>query len=335
MEFKPSIRAITQEFESYLDRTSNHVTLVEDADPFRLYFLRPSSFPYCGLRFLLEFPERRERPRLHGMASAYFTGVGTVTHSVFQRYTAKLGKIVGDWKCVSRKCGHRIQFDTYKPCPKCGSEMAYVELELAYKKTVLGHSDSLYRFTPKLGKASKHAVQDYKTTSKRRTDEDKVAEQKGNKRIFPYASNVAQIEMYIPLIEQSFGVEVDYWSLVYLARDVPFKTGRRVIVKHVKPKQKASLYKKLDRIVKIHRRVLKAASKADTDVIVKYKLCSSAEDYKKNWHDEYDPCPFQTVCFEAKALDKKLVNTFNTHKVFPIIQQAPEKVQKAMGLCQK
>ena len=329
MDFVPSPAVVAKEFGNYLDRTLDQVYLTEDLDPFRLYFLRPSSFPYCGLRFLLEFPTRLERPRVASLASSYFTGVGTVTHSVFQRYTAKLGKIVGNWKC--RSCDTTKKFSVYSPCPKCGGEMDYIELELAYKKTVLGHSDSLYRFSPQDGNKSKHAVQDYKTTSKRRCEEDAAAEKRGKKRIFPYMSNVAQVEMYIPLLEHQYKVDVDYLSLIYLARDAPFKYGRRIIVKYVNKKQKERLYKKLDRVVKLHRKVLKASKIEDVEVIKKYKLCKSHEDYKENWHDEYDPCPFQDVCFKAKALDKKIEDTFK-HKVFPIIEQAPKKVREAMGL---
>lgn len=336
MDFVPSTRLVQKEFESYMDKVADNVILEMPVDPYRLYFLRPSSFPYCGLRFLLEFPKKMDHPRLEGLATAYFTEVGKLVHSLFQRFTAKRGKIVGDWRCMNKKCEHHrslVRFTVYQPCPKCGAEMLYEELEYAYKNTVLGHSDTVYRFTPKAGNKSAHAIWDYKTTSKRRVDEDKIAEMKRNKRTFPYKSNVAQIETYIPLTEAQYGIKVSYWSLIYLARDVPFMSGRRVIVKYVNDKDKELLKKRLDRTIKVHRRVLKAKTVEDVTVIRKYKMCKSLEDYKKNWRDEYDECPFVEKCFKDKEMDGLIKDTLkNNKKVFPIIATAPEGVRKAMKL---
>lgn len=332
MTYKPSTTLVNREFSQYLDKVAENVVLDLPTDPYRLFFLRPSSFPYCGLRFFLDFPQKLDQPRLQKLASAYFTEVGTLVHSIFQRFSAKRGKIVGDWKCVNKDCRHVIKFGTYTACPKCNSEMEYLELEFAYKKTVLGHSDTLYRFSPKDKNKGLHAIWDYKTTSRKKIDEDNYAESRGNKRHLPYKTNVAQIETYIPLTEAQYGVSVDYWSLIYLARDLPLGQGRKIITKAISSKEKVRLRENLDRTVKIHRKVLVAKKAVDVDLLQKYKLCSSAEDYKKNWHDDNSPCPFSAVCFKQKELNKTIKTTLSKHKVFPIIEHAPPKVRETLGL---
>lgn len=328
-DYLPSVARVRRDFAHYLDKATEHVIIPSEPDLERLFYLRPSSFPYCGLRFFLDFPRRIDDPRLNQLPSAYFTQVGTATHDVFQAYTAPLGRMVGDYKCP--KCGNIERFTTFKVC-KCGGHPKYLELELKYKDTVVGHTDNLYRLSPPAGKKSLHAVIDYKTTSTRRVKEDIEKEQKGNKRIFPYRTNVAQIETYVPLLEDQYGIKVDYWILVYLARDAPFRFGRQIVVVHLTDRIKAKIRKRLDRTVKIHRKVLKASSLDDTELIKKYKLCKDEKDYKANWTDEYNQCPHAGYCFAKKELDAKLKDTIMKNKVFPIIEQAPSKIRKGLKL---
>src|SRR6478736_3476110 len=111
----------------------------------RLFFMRPSSFPYCGLRFMLDFQQRWDAPQTAQWSSSFYFDIGSTIHSLFQRFTSKKGKMVGDWTCLNKSCRHVIKFTTYTECPKCGFEMLYDELTLSYRRTVLGHSDDLYR----------------------------------------------------------------------------------------------------------------------------------------------------------------------------------------------
>lgn len=320
-------RRVQQEIDSYLSRTESLV-IPDETDLSRLFYLRPSSFPYCGLKFFLDFQSRLNDPRLATLASSYFTSVGTATHSVFQAYTAPLGKIVGDWLC--RSCGRETKFSTFEVC-KCGAYPEYQELELRYKNTVVGHTDALYRFTPKLGAKSVHAVMDYKTTSSKKVAEDKLAEAKHKRRVFPYRSNVAQIESYVPLLESQYNVSVDYWALIYLARDAPFKYGRRIVVKYLDEEAKESLRAKLLKSIKVHRRVLQAQTLEDLKVITKHKLCSSLTDFNTNWKDEHNPCPHCKICFEPKALNKQLKAVLKLEHV-PLVSQAPAEIKKGLKL---
>lgn len=319
---------IEKDIGDYLDSVDQNVLIEEGSyDPRRVFFLRPSSFPYCPLRSFLDMPNKLDRPKTSTLSSSYFTRVGTTTHEVFQEFTGRKGKIVGDWQC---KCGKTKKFDVFSLC-KCGQAPKYVELELSFMNTLLGHTDSLFRVTPSLGKKSVHAIIDYKTTSSRTLMLDKQLRAKGKKPKLPYKSNVAQIETYVPLTEEQYNIKVDYWILIYLARDAPFKYGRRIVVMQMSEDDKRRVKAKVVKSVKLHRRALKAVSPKDVEVLKKHKMCKSRADYEKNWHDEYNECPYAKDCFTEK-IDTVIKNSFKEHKVFPLIEQAPTKIRKELGL---
>jgi hypothetical protein len=297
--------------------------LEEPKDPGRFFFMRPSGFPYCGLRKLLTAPTYLIEDRLANLASAYFTGVGTAAHFVFQKYLGRLQSIVGNWRCPS--CGDIDRFSTFSMCKACKVPRHYDELEVFYRNAVVGHTDALFRVDPDKGKKSKHYVIDYKTSAYYKTKSPTAH------KIFPLRSNVAQIKMYIVLLEECFGIKVDGWCLVYLGRDLPLgKSGRHVVTVEVSEEEKRKCKKRLDRWVKVHRKVLKAKSLKDLPVIKKYKLCKSLKDYKDNVKDDYNPCPIEMVCFDEKKLDAFAEKRLGKYKIYPLIEQAPSKIRKIL-----
>lgn len=308
--------------ENYLDKSATTYA-ASDTDPMRYWTLRPSGFPYCGLRKLLSAGQDMETPRLEQLSSDYFTSVGTTTHSVFQRFAGLAGSMLGDWKCKNKKCGFLLKFSTYKRCPKCDFDVEYKELEVKYKDTVVGHIDNLYRINVKMGNKSPHALIDYKTTMLKRV--------KAKKSPFPYGGNVAQIEKYVPLAEDQYGIKIDWWSLIYLARDAPFKFGRKVIVHALTEAEKNKHRKILDRWVKVHRHVLIAETAEDFAYVRKYKFCESEQDYSARYRDEYNECPYRNDCFDDGLMDK-VINEKRKHKVYPLIQHIPEYVKKELKL---
>lgn len=304
-------------------KDAEELHLEESKDPGRFFYMRPSGFPYCGLRKVLEAPALMEEDeRLVTLASAYFTSVGTAAHLVFQKFLGRLGTIVGDWKCP--KCKDVKKFTTYCKCKACNIPREYEELEVFYRNTVVGHTDALLRLDPELGKKSKHYVIDYKTSAYYKT------KSKTASKVFPYKSNVAQIKMYIVLLEECFNIKVDGWCLVYLGRDLPLgKNGQHVVTVEVSEKEKRKCKKRLDRWVRTHRRVLKATKPEDLDKIKKYKLCESYDHYRDTVRDDYNPCPIAMYCFDEKKLQAYAEKRFK-HKVYPLIEQAPEKIRKIL-----
>lgn len=314
---KNGLNKILRTFNSYLDKYEDHF-VVEDVDPGRYYFLRPSSFPYCGFRKLLNANKDIDAPRLNTFASTYFTEIGHTTHHVFQLFGGLGGKLVGDWECKS--CGNVRKFSCNNVC-KCGSAMQYNELEVYYKGLVLGHIDGLFRLDPKLGAKSVHVLVDYKTTS---TSKIKMTPRASP---FPYKYNVQQIESYVPLAELQYNISIDYWLLIYLARDAPFKYGRAIRGAYLSVEDKEHIRKRIDRWVKTHKLVLTATTKKEFDRVEHRKLCKSLQDYKQNYKEEYNVCPFMDKCFDAP---NTLITKALTYKIYPILEHAPKQIQRKL-----
>lgn len=290
--------------------------------PDRFFFMRPSGFPYCGLRKLLTAPKILEDGQTSGLASAYFTSVGTAAHTAFQEYMGKSGKIVGDWYC--RACKTRTQFTTFQRC-KCGNDPQYDELEIRYKNTVVGHLDGLVKVD--VGGKTVYIVIDYKTATA-----SKVKAGLKNKSIFPYAYNVQQIRRYVILMEKCFGIEIAGWALIYLNRDIPLGKNNRNIVYHpMKRSEKRILDAEMDSWVKTHRMVLRARTREHFDAVKDRKLCTSDADYTKNWHNDYSPCPVRPVCFDAKRLNKKIDRVL-PDDVFPLINMADAGLRDRLNM---
>jgi hypothetical protein len=238
--------------------------------------------------------------------------------------------VIGDWKC--RRCGTVRRFSERKPCSKCkGHDLQYEELEIVYKNTALGHIDGLIRLEPKLGKNSPHVVIDYKTSSTFKID-------KANKYpgILPLRENVFQIRAYVPLIEQLYQVPVVGWSLIYISRDRPFSSGRHVVSRLMDEPERAKVLRRVDHIVRVHRKVLKAKTLEDFAIVRKHKICKDAEHYKADYMLDNNKCPFAPICFNDKKLDQKLESLHKQHrKVWPLISQASIDIQSELGMLPK
>lgn len=296
--------------------------VVEDADPRRFFFLRPSGFPYCGWRRLIDAREGLEMNDTSEALRDYFFGVGHATHDVFQKHTGRTGMIVGDWKC--KKCQTWHKATVYKPCKKCGSEhMKYHELEVWFKGTLVGHVDGLMRLEPKKGKKSKHVVIDYKTSSLKRVTRKKSP--------FPYYSNVAQVEKYVVLLEEQYGFDIDGWSLIYLARDLPVYSGVKIVYRAMSEDSKKKNLKELSRWVKLHRLFLRADKEIQFRKLLDNKLCESKAHHDKMFPEAYEACPYSDRCFKKEGQEKLMTKVLK-YKVFPVIEHASPKIREELNL---
>jgi hypothetical protein len=294
--------------------------------PERFFYMRPSAFPYCGLRKLLSAPNAFDNGEVEGLAGAYFTNVGTLAHTVFQRFAGQVGAIVGDWRCPA--CGREKKFTTYSRC-KCGGHPTYHELEVRYKNTVVGHLDGLVKI--RIGGRDVYVVIDYKTATT-----SKIERGRKDNSVFPYPYNVQQIRRYVVLMEECFGVEVVGWSLIYLNRDVPLgERNRNIVFKEMKKQEKAEVLSQLDSWVVTHRRVLRAKKLEDFYWVRDRKLCASHQDYMTNWHNEYSPCPIRPFCFDVKRLNKKIDRVIEAEGVYPLIHMASDRIRAGLGMMKK
>lgn len=296
--------------------------LEDHRDPGRFFFMRPSGFPYCGLKKLLDASTHFEDTKTSTLASSYFTSVGTVTHSIFQKFLGRQGSIIGDWRCP--KCKDVKKFSTFSMCEECKIPRVYDELELVYKNTVVGHTDCLLKLKVK-EKKSRFYVADYKTSAWYKTKDKKKAS-----KIFPLRSNVQQIKMYVVLLEECYNIEIDGYVLAYLGRDLPLgKSGRHLVVVNMTDKEKRKCRKILHRWIKVHHRVLKAKHPSDVEYIKEHKLCKSMQDYKDNYSD-YEGCPIAPYCFTEKKLDAMVTKRLKK-EWYPLIQHAPKEIRKTLA----
>jgi len=301
--------------------------------PDRFFFLRPSGFPYCGLRKLMSAPDTLIEGQNSNLAGSYFTSVGTAAHTVFQSHIGRLGEVVGDWKC--KHCGKFTKFTTFKKCD-CGHKPEYEELEIEYKNTVVGHLDGLVRLKERTpdGKR-KYVVIDYKTATGA-----KIKKGLTDPTVFPYEYNVQQIKRYVILMELCFGIHVEGWALIYLNRDVPLgRKNRHIVYREVKDAEKAELVAEMKRWIRIHRRVLQAHTREDFDYVKDNKLCKSHKDYTENWESPYQPCPCLPYCFNSQKLEhqiEKKIKMFGRQqsktRIYPMINMAPGYLQEWLNM---
>lgn len=100
--------------------------------------LYPSSMPSCSCSLLVaavkwvvgynQFVTNGTLPLTTSNAWGETYGtMGSIRHTISQRYTGLTGRIIGNWSCP---CGGKRSFTTHLPCPKCGSLMTYEEINV-------------------------------------------------------------------------------------------------------------------------------------------------------------------------------------------------------------
>lgn len=285
------------------EHTSKIYVVPDNPNSTRHLELHPSSYPYCGLRHawrdLKGIP--REPMDFYG---EYYTSLGTMKHELMQKYLGKGKRILGDWTCLNKECGHKIAFTTYKPCPKCKSkEMQYEELGIKFGKWTHGHIDGVVQIN------GKWFVLDYKTTGTKKNEKHRLT-----KNVYPNPYNVAQIESYVVYLEAAFDIKIEGWLLIYVSRDSSFR-DYEIVGELVSEAQKKKLLAKMTRYDKHFGKVMKLKK----DLQLKYfkdlvleKPCANLAQYKKDMHS-YNWCELAKsgVCFDRDKLRLELQNLVN------------------------
>ena len=318
-------KQVGADFRRYLEQAVEQEFLEEKTDPGRLFMLRPSGFPYCGLRRWLDLGAHEDiTTGYQSFSMQYYTRVGTTVHDVFQANLGHLGSIVGDWHCPV--CKSTTEFKFYKKC-KCGARPQYNELEVKRKKILVGHVDGLFYHR----RTKTYWVIDYKTTSSRAAWNHISGAKKG-KPIFPYKGNVFQIEAYVPLLEEQYGITVSGYMLVYLPRDNPLNKTEVVCIKSMSTKDKELELTKLDRYIRIHRFMLKAQTVEHGMKLVANKLCSTLKEYKELYAGDYEQCPYHLKCFDDKKIKPVIARIVKESTVYPLIEQAHSTLREKIGM---
>ncbi len=316
--------AVRKRFSLYYTEACNETLAERKQDPRRVFFLRPSSFPYCGVRKVLDWPKVYAEGTTSHMNSSmlFYVTVGTAFHNVFQEVLGKHGKLLGNWVCPVCRSVKSASF--YSRCKKCDTPRQYHELEVLFKNTLIGHLDGLF-FDEKTGT---WWVIDYKSTSSRN-----VWKHKKYGNVFPYSTNKAQIRSYVPLIEKQLGKRISGYMLVYLPRDNPFD-AHIVSIKHMGPKAKSLELARLKAYVKAHRQALQVHDLEGFASLYENKLCASKQEYLDNYEDQYNKCPHIEYCFDKHKMMKHAKMTLR-ESVFPILSHAPLDIRRELGFNRK
>ena len=276
-----AIKTVEQAVEYAIE--SYEVT--EKLDPSRLETLRVSSFPFCGTKWLLNYPTASRGKRVSKFMESFFTSVGTAVHSGIQSILNYSPFIVQDWKCFS--CGKLHKF-TVRPeaCKKCGSEVV-VGREHEYKKDFLvGHLDGAIKL-----KSGKIVIIDYKTTSVYKLE---------NRSLLPNLENVRQIEAYAALLKEQ-GHDIEGWTLIYIARN----NAKRVYKSstdyygHSFEVEYPRILKRIETYKRHYLVVSQAKEMSDVEVLVS-KRRSLSENTKIKGICKH--CPYLTICTQESKL---------------------------------
>lgn len=174
----------------------------------RLY---PSSMPACSVSTFiraLEFKVARLNwinhkilPLAQCSASLdVYGGMGTLRHSLIQRYVGGLGQVIGNWKCIVDGCGGKRSMTTNNSCPRCKLPMEYEEVGISLWhgtkgskwKTLSCKIDCLF-----VDKNDDIWVADYKFKTS-------DALEPWSKKKLPTRGNTLQVELYCSILRNYF-----------------------------------------------------------------------------------------------------------------------------------
>jgi hypothetical protein len=289
MELRAPLKVTTA--EQAIEYAIDTYEVVEKVDPSRVQYLRISSFPFCGVQWLLGYPIAVSGRRTNKFMGSYFTSVGTSVHSSIQATLDHSPFIIQDWFCPACKHLHAFKLRPAK-CKGCGAPGEKLKgKEHTYKKDViLGHLDGAI-----LLKGGKIVIIDYKTTSVRKA---------GSKTAIPGLSNVRQIEAYAALLKQE-GYDISGWTLIYISRD----NAKRIYKSsdefygHSFDKEYPKVLKRVSKYVSDYKVVTGAKTLKDIETIVANRRLLSTE---PGGEELCGYCPYKAACINNKMLSAKL-----------------------------
>jgi hypothetical protein len=252
-------------------------------------YFRPSNAPSCCVKLYLDICEGRSQgffEEKDHFFKDWYTGNGTASHLILQKWMGKSGKLLGDWKC---SCGAVRKHTTKNVCRKCGKDMVYEELEILHNG-IKGHCDGILEY--KIDKKKYHVVIDFKGTTAER-----IRRHKPSAPLYPYEKNVKQIGIYTHVFNTYEDLNVVGWALIYISRDDP--KVRLICWKMFEPSDWKQVKIFFDK--EAHQNKVWNLTLEDHKIkrLVDNKRCADEDDYKKNVRNMFSPCPLSKVCFSA------------------------------------
>lgn len=265
------VASASRRIEQMLQSAFADGSCFERNDPSRAFRLRPSSFPFCPLRFFLDLPDMLVKGKRIPSTMAYYVRVGHVIHGVFQEaistHASASKFFVRDWICSS--CKHLHVLTTLPDnCANCSKvfhvqgHAANVEHTIEHGNLV-GHVDDAFGFTK--GENDYLVVVDYKSTSLARV---------GRKNVLPERSHIEQLSAYSALLNKR--AHVLGYVLVYIPRDNPHKLKAFSFL--LKQPEAAKILETISKYEEQHRFALDTMDVASVNRLIEDRVCHSSED---------------------------------------------------------
>jgi hypothetical protein len=202
------------EGDSFSDKVTSFLQLQHREKAGKGVVIRSSALPICGRNysFGMVLPPQERPNESHDFLLEIYSRVGTLTHSIVQRWLGMSGVLYGDWKCF--KCG-KVKRGKLGPrkCKRCDQEMVYEELTLEHPHLKLsGHPDGI------LFVDGKYIGFELKTKNQRVVDG----------MVEPIDAHVAyQTACYSVMLSLTRGIKLKEYAIFYLSRDTPwsYKVG--------------------------------------------------------------------------------------------------------------
>jgi hypothetical protein len=181
------------------------------------YEFRSSNLPFCPVLYLLN--------RVHSddikltFSEEFFTSIGTVVHEILQKYMSNTVNVIAEWECSVCKHHHKKPQFRPKKCAGCGvdsSKLVMREISLENVYGLSGHLDFVLQITK--GKKPVNVLLDFKTSTA-----NSIKTGAG----LPKARHHLQLQPYALGLWQKHRLQIHYYVIVYLSRDLPFKGNMR------------------------------------------------------------------------------------------------------------
>lgn len=307
---QPSVEFISQLFDQEVQRA--HEAQLDSGFSKRWDTIWISKLPFCGLRSL---HDELTDPDPHGPSKSRFQddlfgNMGQGFHWSMQKFLGRGGNCIANWVCKGPyNEPHdevRVEWKTYRACPKCGGPMRHQELKFQ-DGAITGKIDFLW--VARLEEENLLYLVDFKSTG-----DDRMADFLNDKslRYFPSRDNVYAMESYVPLVEAALDRKLAGWMLFYSARSKLNLTHK--VIHHITDDDRA-FYAERNRWLNEQMRLRTAVRREDQDRsqrlaalddLIREKPCESKAQYDKDYHNFFSPCPLKEVCFSSERLLDKM-----------------------------
>lgn len=307
-----TVNQISQLFDAEIQRA--HEARLDTGYNKRWDTIWISKLPYCGLRSAYE---ELSDPNPLGTTTeqfkdSLFGNMGQGFHWAMQKFLGRGGNCIASWVCKGQYGQEeheevKVEYKTYRPCPKCGGPMRHQELKFK-DGAITGKTDFIW--VARLPEENQLWLVDFKSTG-----DDRMVDFLSNPNLgyFPSRDHVYAMESYVPMVEEALDRKLAGWILYYSARSKLNLTHKVV---HQITDDDRLFYRErnvwLNNQMRLRTELFRPDLYKDERsealrALVAEKPCESKEQYEKDYHTFFNPCPLKDVCFNRENLANRIV----------------------------